>query len=56
MDQIIKTIVTSLQDLLGSAVKAMPGIVTALIILMLTRYAAQYARKIAEKNRKGNRI
>jgi small conductance mechanosensitive channel len=49
MDQIIKTIVTSLQDLLGSAVKAMPGIVTALIILMLTRYAAQYARKIAEK-------
>ncbi|MGL5836233.1 MAG: mechanosensitive ion channel family protein [Waterburya sp.] len=49
MDQIVKTIVTSLQELLGSAVKAMPGIVTALIILMLTRYAAEYARKTAEK-------
>jgi small conductance mechanosensitive channel len=49
MDQIVKTIVTSLQELLGSAVKALPGIITALIVLMLTRYAAEYARKIAEK-------
>jgi small conductance mechanosensitive channel len=48
MDQIVKTIVTSLQELLGSAIKAMPGIITALIVLMLTRYAAEYARKIAE--------
>ncbi|MGL5940343.1 MAG: mechanosensitive ion channel family protein [Waterburya sp.] len=49
MDQIVKTIVTSLQELLGSAVKALPGIITALIVLMLTRYAAEYARKIADK-------
>ncbi|MEN9869280.1 MAG: hypothetical protein RLZZ171_263 [Cyanobacteriota bacterium] len=49
MDQIVKTIVTSLQELLGSAVKALPGIITALIVLMLTRYAAEYARNIAEK-------
>jgi small conductance mechanosensitive channel len=49
MDQIVKTIVTSLQELLGSAIKALPGIITALIVLMLTRYAAEYARKIAEK-------
>jgi small conductance mechanosensitive channel len=49
MDQIVKTIVTSLQELLGSAVKALPGIITALIVLMLTRYAAEHARKIAEK-------
>lgn len=49
MDQIVKTIVTSLQELLGSAIKTLPGIITALIVLMLTRYAAKYARKIAEK-------
>lgn len=49
MDQIVKTIVTSLQELLGSAIKALPGIITGLIILMLTRYAAEYARKIADK-------
>lgn len=45
----VKTIVTSLQELLGSAIKTLPGIITGLIILMLTRYAAEYARKIAEK-------
>jgi small conductance mechanosensitive channel len=49
MDQIVKTIITSLQDLLGSAIKTLPGIITGLIILMLARYAAEYARKIAEK-------
>ncbi|MEO0012261.1 MAG: hypothetical protein RLZZ535_650 [Cyanobacteriota bacterium] len=49
MDQIVKTIVISLQELLGSAIKTLPGIITGLIILMLTRYAAEYARKIAEK-------
>ncbi|MEY2834311.1 MAG: hypothetical protein RLZZ574_3571 [Cyanobacteriota bacterium] len=49
MDQIVKTIVTSLQELLGSAIKTLPGIITGLIVLMLTRYAAEYARKIAEK-------
>ncbi|MEN9564977.1 MAG: hypothetical protein RLZZ69_173 [Cyanobacteriota bacterium] len=49
MDQIVKTIVTSLQELLGSAIKTLPGIITALIVLMLTRYAAEYARKIAKK-------
>jgi small-conductance mechanosensitive channel len=49
MDQITNTVVTSLQDLLGSAIKTLPAIITALIIIMLTRYAAEFAQKIAEK-------
>ncbi len=49
MDQIVNTVVNSLQDLLGSAVKTLPAIITALIIIMLTRYATEFAQKIAEK-------
>ena len=49
MSQILDTIFSSLRDLLGSAVKIFPAIITALIIIMLTRYAAQFARKIAEQ-------
>ena len=49
MNQILDTIVNSLKDLLGSAVKIFPAIITALIIIMLTRYAAQFARKVADK-------
>jgi small conductance mechanosensitive channel len=49
MNSIINTVVKSLEDLLGSAIKALPAIATALIIIMLTRYAAQYAKEIAEK-------
>jgi small conductance mechanosensitive channel len=49
MNQITETVINSLKDLLGSAVKAFPAIATALIIIMLTRYAAQYAKEIAEK-------
>ena len=47
MNKIVDTIVSSLRDLLGSAVKIFPAIITALIIIMLTRYAAQFANKIA---------
>ncbi|MDJ0568261.1 MAG: mechanosensitive ion channel family protein [Pleurocapsa sp. MO_192.B19] len=49
MSKILDTVVSSLQDLLGSAVKIFPAIITALIIIMLTRYAAQFATKIAEQ-------
>ena len=48
MSQILDTVFTSLRDLLSSAVKIFPAIITALIIIMLTRYAAQFARKIAD--------
>ena len=48
MSQIIDTVVNSLQDLLGSAVKIFPALITAIIIVMLTRYAAQFAVKVAD--------
>ena len=49
MSQILDTIFNSLRDLLSSAIKIFPAIVTALIIIMLTRYAAQFAKQVAEK-------
>lgn len=49
MSQIIDTVFSSLQELLGSTIKILPAIITALIIVMLTRYAAQFARKVADQ-------
>ena len=49
MNTIIDTVIRSIQDLIGSSVKVFPALVTALIIIMLTRYAAQFARNIASK-------
>ena len=49
MNTIIDTIVRSLKDLLGSAVKVFPAIITALILLFLTRYAAEFVRKVADR-------
>ncbi|MBE9047544.1 mechanosensitive ion channel family protein [Pleurocapsales cyanobacterium LEGE 10410] len=49
MSQILDTVVSSLRDLVGSAVKVVPALIIALIIIMLTRYAAQFAVRIAEK-------
>ena len=49
MSQILDTIFNSLRDLLGSAVKVFPAIITALIIVMLTRYAAKFAKNVADR-------
>lgn len=49
MNKIIDTVISSLRDLLSSAIKTFPAIITALIIVMLTRYAAQFTRRIADK-------
>ena len=49
MNQILDTIFQSLRDLLSSAVKIFPAIITAVIIVMLTRYTAQFTKKVAEK-------
>lgn len=49
MSQIVNTVVGSLKELLGSAVKIFPAIIIALIIIMLTRYAAQFTRNLADK-------
>ena len=49
MSKILNTVVSSLQDLLGNAVKVLPGIITALVIVMLTRYAAKFTTKVARQ-------
>ena len=49
MSEIVKTIITSLRELLSSAVKIIPGLITALIIILLTRYAAQFVRNMMTK-------
>ncbi|WP_036485762.1 mechanosensitive ion channel family protein [Myxosarcina sp. GI1] len=48
MNGIIETIVNSLKDLLGLAVKAIPGLLGAIIILFLTRYAVQLVQNIVD--------
>ena len=49
MNKIIDTVVSSLQDLLGSTIKTLPGIITALILIALTRYAAQFTTNLARR-------
>ncbi|MEM7593174.1 MAG: mechanosensitive ion channel family protein [Cyanobacteria bacterium P01_A01_bin.83] len=49
MNTIINTVIESIKDLIGSTVKVFPALITALIIICLTRYAAHFARKIATK-------
>ena len=46
MSEIVKTIIISLRELISSAVKIIPGLITALIIILLTRYAAQFVRNM----------
>ncbi|VEP13060.1 Small-conductance mechanosensitive ion channel [Hyella patelloides LEGE 07179] len=48
MNQVLETVTNSLQELLGTAIKAIPSLLTALCILFLTRYMAQFMQKIAE--------
>ncbi len=49
MSEILQTILTSLQELLGTSVKNLPGLLSGIIILFLTRYFAQFTQKIASK-------
>ena len=49
MNQITDTVVKSLEELLGSSVKILPAIITALVIVMLTRYMAEFALNTAKK-------
>ena len=48
MMDIANTIRTSLKELLGSGIKILPGLMTALIIILLTCYAAQFARGLGQ--------
>ncbi|UJB69056.1 mechanosensitive ion channel family protein [Acaryochloris sp. 'Moss Beach'] len=49
MSDILKTIESSLKELLASAVKIFPALLTAVIVLFLTRYMAQFAHQVAGK-------
>ncbi len=49
MNMIFETIVNSLRELLGSTIKIIPALLTALIILFLTNYAAQFIRQVSRR-------
>ncbi|MEM9925658.1 MAG: mechanosensitive ion channel family protein [Cyanobacteria bacterium P01_D01_bin.50] len=46
---LIETVKNSLQELIGSTVKIFPALLTALIVLFLTRFAAEFLREISTK-------
>ena len=47
MNELLETIINSSKELIGSGVKILPGLLTALILILLTRYAAQFIRQLA---------
>lgn len=49
MSDILKTIESSLKELLASTVKLFPALLTAVIVLFLTRYIAQLSQRVAGK-------
>lgn len=49
MDQLFQTVKDSIQELVASGVKLIPAILMALVILFLTRYAAQFVQKVVEQ-------
>ncbi len=49
MTELLQTIFQSLQELLGTAIKNLPGLLTGLVILFLTRHFAQIGQKVAGK-------
>lgn len=49
MSKLLETVTSSLQDLLSSAIKALPGLLTGIIILFLTRYLVQFIQKITDR-------
>lgn len=52
MTEIINTVVRVLLELLGQAIKTLPGLFSALIVLFLTKYIVQVVVKIAEQTGK----
>ncbi|WP_040483447.1 mechanosensitive ion channel family protein [Lyngbya aestuarii] len=49
MDQLFNTVKDSIREMVGSGVKLIPAIITAIIILFLTRYAAQFLEQLVKK-------
>lgn len=48
-ENLINTIIKSVNELVGSGIKFLPALLTALIILALTRYAVQFARNVVTR-------
>ena len=51
MAEILNTIVKVLLELLGQSIKAVPSLLSALVVLFLTRYAGQVCLKNYRRNR-----
>lgn len=49
MSGIIETIVNSFNDLIGEVVKTVPNLLTAIMVLFLTKYAVQVVLKLSEE-------
>ena len=52
MNRIIETIVNSLHELLGQTIKYLPGLISAVMVIFLTRYLVKLIEKIAHKTAK----
>ena len=52
MAEILNTIVKVLLELLGQSIKALPSLLSALVVLFLTKYAVQLVLKVAEETGK----
>ena len=52
MAEILNTIVKVLLELLGQSIKAVPSLLSALVVLFLTRYAVKFVLKITEETGK----
>ena len=49
VNKIIETIIDSLQNLLGKAIIHLPNLISAIIVLFLTRYAVDFIQKIVHE-------
>ena len=49
MTEIIDTIIKALLELFGQGIKALPGLLSGLVVLFLTKYAVQIVLKIADE-------
>jgi small-conductance mechanosensitive channel len=47
LNQLFEAIINSLEEMLGSSIKAIPGVLTAIAIIFLTRHLAKLVEKIA---------
>lgn len=49
MSKLWETIVKSLRELIGNSVKVIPGLIIALLVVILTRYAARFVQGLVTK-------